>query len=597
MFWNEVQDETNQFRGKEGLLALYRLDTNAIELALQDVETDEDKHLFWSLIIRLGDIKREHNLLKKAGIKGLGDGNALRRQFHKVLVDLKVDHYPTLVKLMPVIHEFTNFENLLYPKNKTDRKTGRLLEEASAVFQIKDIIAYIRSNWDDWSFTEKQLVLKFMPKIPRTKPGQKKKPHTIQRDAWNMNLIKAFTEEFDMTPREYTKLRGEYNKATEAVKFSVPSSDERSISQMSEVDFFKWIEHVPAEARKRMYSRIAREDSKWYLKNRKPVITAYREWENSKKAVLDEARVLKTKKVAATRGIGGASLDSGLSLAEEERLQKLNTLSKVTTGANTFISVMSKYKKGEIGATEANNMFDQLLDEIDSQIKALVVIDSSGSMSSLLDTGLSTFETALVMATAFMVKNHTPLFMTFDSEVRTFAPGVKVNYTNRYSYTNSGTVEVPNFINPNLSFLENYKMVSSVARNNGRATHFHKVGTYIANYAKNHGINLMEEYPIIMLVSDNEFNGWQRSVNDVAQEFKNQVKPLGWDGLLIPWEMRGNASKHMSNIDQVIPISGSNPGEIDDLVRASLTVSIKDGYLPLKKIHEDPRYSLIKEYI
>ena len=111
--------------------------------------------------------------MKKAGIKGLGDGNALRRQFHKVLVELKEDHYPTLVKLMPVIHEFTNFENLLYPKNKTDRKTGKLLEGTSAVFQIKDIIEYMRSNWNGWSFTEKQLVLKFMPKIPR---------RTLERD-------------------------------------------------------------------------------------------------------------------------------------------------------------------------------------------------------------------------------------------------------------------------------------------------------------------------------------------------------------------------------------------------------------------------------
>ena len=162
MFWNQKNDSTNPFRGKDNLLALYRLTGDPLK-AYTDVTNDAEKHLFWSLVMRLGDIKREHNILKKAGIKGLGDGNALRRQFHKVLVDLKTDHYLTLVKLMPVIHEFTNFENLLYPKNTTDRKTGRLIEESTFVFQIKDVIEYIKINWNKWSFTEKQLVLKFMP--------------------------------------------------------------------------------------------------------------------------------------------------------------------------------------------------------------------------------------------------------------------------------------------------------------------------------------------------------------------------------------------------------------------------------------------------
>lgn len=601
-FWEQKNDD-NPYRGKDGFLSLYRLRPD-VSSAVNDIKTNNDIGLFWSLIFRIGDVRRLHNILKKNEINILGDGAALRYEFHDVLSAIKdAGMYDDLVKLMGMIHEYTNFENLLYPKLKTDRRKGTLIKHRKPIFKIKDIVKYLKDNWDEWSFTEKSVILKFMPAIPRTRKSMKE--WTKERNAWNYKLIQRFIKEFKMTSREYTKLRSEYTKDTEAVRFSVPRSDKRSITQASPAEFAKWVETLPADSRKRMFNRIVKEGNTWTLRDGTPIINAYREWESKKAAAANELRELQARKQRVSRGQVSRSLIANETFTIEDQIKEIELQDqiKVTYGASSIISNYVDFLSGKISETEANNIFDNIMQSMHSDVVALPVIDTSGSMrggASFTRHGvrLDSAQVAALYATAFMIKNGAELFFTFNGTVQAIYPGVDMQARNGW-YRGSFTETVEPFIVPEDTFLENYKRVYGItSKQSGGGTDFRQLTKYIVQYSKSTGINLTEEYPVIVCFSDGDFNGGY-TADHVAREAIQNLREIGWNGLLVLWDIRSaySGSNNFKDVENVVSITTSDPSAIDSLVEGTLSVNFVDGYAPLIKMANSERYKLIRERV
>lgn len=611
-FWEQKQTD-NPFRNKEGLLSLYRLSPQ-ISLALADCKTNADIELFWTLVFRIGDVRRLHNILKKNGINILGDGAAQRYEFHDVLSAIKhAGHYEDLVKLMGLIHEYTNFENLLYPHLKTDRKTGALLNHRKPLFKIPDIINYLKTNWNNWSFTEKQLILKFMPAIPRKR--DKKKAHTNQRNDWNYKLIQAFIAEptFGVkTGKEYTKLRSEYNKNSVGTRIAVGKNHPASFARMSRAEFFKWIEVVPAEARRKLFA-ITSKNENHVLNDGSTVISAYKEWDQKKKNVNDELRKLQAKKTMATRGLTSTSVQStSMSVNSlsadpvwtvEDQIKELELTeqAKVTYGANSLIKVWADYKADKIGRNEASNMFDNILQTMHSDVIALPVIDVSGSMhnnAAFRHSGklLDSLEVAAIYATAFMLKSTSELFFTFHTTVQAMYPGVNLQTSNFY-FRNTTNAIIDSIINLEDDFITNAERVLGICRNqSGGATDFSALTEFIVEYCNTTGINLAEQFPAIVVFSDGHFNG--RGVPDaVAQRALGHLRSLGWNGILIVWDIASSigSSNSFKNIQNVVGLHTNDPSTIDDFIRGTFSMNYVDGFAPLKRLHESERYRLVRE--
>ena len=618
-FWEEKQND-NPFRGKDGLLSLYRVSPN-VPHALRDIKTNDDIKLFWRLIFRIGDIRRQHNLLKETyspeQLKemGLGDGIAARREFHKCLLALKENHYADLVKLLPLIHEFTNWENILYAPNKTNKQRGKkaqVIEEYPPVFSTTDIVTYIKSIWDDLNFTKRTLLMKFMPRIPRKKNNPL--PETIKRNAWNSALIREFCDQFDMTPQEYTKLRSEYVQNTEAVKFSVPVYHKSSITKMTVEEFKQWIEHLPAGQRQRVYNRCIKNPDKWKIADGSRVLDRYQEFQNKKGDLNNRRRELEAKKRIVsmqTRGFEvsySVALDTSdtiFTIEDQQELLELESMTQVTVGANSTYTIMGQWKKGKLSKTEVNNMMDTIMRDMHSDVMALPIIDVSVSMGGITDNGLERKEVAVAYATLLMIKNMSDLFFTFDSNVRVMAPGVTIGQRPVSTYfrnTTGPTMQLEDFINPAEGFMENYNRVLEIVNKfSGGATYFDLLADYLVNYFDRAGINLAEKYPVIVVFSDTELNGTLSGANGVAATFVNTMKTkLGWNGILFLWDIhssRYGSSNNFKDIGNVVYTHGNSPDMIDNLIKGILNVKMVDGYAPLVQVAADSRYDIVDQYL
>jgi hypothetical protein len=588
MFKTKKDKVINQFQDKNSLLELYRT-SRLSKTYKEDLLTLEDRQLFWSLVIRTGDIERTHNIMRKNDITSSGDGLAKRYEFHDLLSQLSKDHYPMLVRLMDIIREYTNFENLLYPKLKTDRKNGKLTIARKPIFEIKDIVNYLSTNWEKWSYTEKQMIVKFMPAIPRSRKG--KQSFTIVRDKWNYDLITAFCKAFNMSTKDYTKLRSEGIRSTEAVKFSVSKDHKESIFNMTKNDFEKWLEILPAGQRQRMYSRLIQNPEKWKTVEGYTVLSLYKAVEQAKADAAETVRKLEAKVV--TRGVSVSSL----SATEQLELDEARKKAKVNVGANSITDIYNMYIIKKISREEANNMFHNIISKWESNINCLPIIDVSSSMTGNPST------TAALYATAFMIKNLTELFVTFTSNVQVITPGVTICHNYQYWKTTQSSVKIDSFINIEEDFLTNFERVNAITECfHGGGTDFTNVSDLIFSYFKKTGLNLGEKYPVFVIFSDGAFNsdnGGLTNAEKVLNSARAKLASIGWDGYFVIWDIHSLSSDSttMTNCRNTIRINSTNGTTIDKLMTGVLDMHYVDGYAPLLTVFNDDRYRLIRERV
>lgn len=543
--------------------------------------TSEQKQLAVILMIRTGEIQRQHRLFKKDGKKTNEDGLQMRTS----MVDQFHHSGAAKPELMNMIHEYTNFGNLLYTPNITARKSGLLVKAGVNLFGINQIVAYLKENWDAWNYNEKALILKFMPRIPtskRKRKGEKKeKQHfTKTRDTWNFDLIREFCKEFGMTKSEYTKLRSEYMKHTEAVKFSVLPSHKESIKNFNRQEFQEWLQLVPAGARKRVFGRISKKA--WILRDGSNALELYNDFFNKKAKAAEELRALQTKQF----------VQGTISAAEEKKIAELKQEIKTTTNGFDLVAIM----ESESSDNEKEVMIANLIERVHADINALPIIDISGSMSSGRIGNFKYLEIATMYLTMFMLKNRSPHFMAFSDNCQLFLPGIKIKIpTSTWSNTTK-QVSVDSLINTAEGFLTNYTRVYNfVSRLPSGGTNLTCVSDRFLEIKKTNPDYIPN--PVIVIFTDSDLNGAIfTSAGQVAKRFLQDIRSLNWNGVVLFWSIY-NQNNTLNNIPGFVGFSGKNPAVLQKFLEGSFEPQADTSFAVLDQIWDSEHYAPIKNVV
>lgn len=101
--------------------------------------------MFQRVLLHIGDVSREHHLLKRMGIKSQSGGAQERVNFRSIMrwweKNLPEQFYS--YSTLEAIYEFTVAENLIYNEIRTDRKKGNVLSVEFMDFDKKKIVKFI----------------------------------------------------------------------------------------------------------------------------------------------------------------------------------------------------------------------------------------------------------------------------------------------------------------------------------------------------------------------------------------------------------------------------------------------------------------------
>ena len=558
-------------------------------------DNKEHRQMFFSLLFSVGDITaRQHNIFK--GVKKDSGGNANREGFYVIFNWLKKNHKDQFIVFLNkgLFNEYTCFDLLF---------RSRVQTKGSKVLQVYDIFAdtWYRDKLADYVYSvingtnpfNKMLVAKFLtiPRLSKRAGHKQMLPETRtvmeHKTAFLIQLSKMMKWNYSVEGNYanfegYRKWRSQYNGSLESVLFSTGK-----IREFDKAQFIDWLDKLPAQARFRvrnrlLYSKNADETQKW------PKLESwYTEWEEVKETKQAEQRVLEEKVRQ-----GQASLE------DVEKLEKVKKEAKVNVGATSFNELYDQIMTGKVDTLKLEAFIQN---KVNLPYNSLVIIDDSGSMMG------RPFAFASFLAAVCLIKNP-------DDDGRNLL-GFFGQDTRFYSYIDKEASETPNmlmrsqaatsvhkpFVDPQKSFLENYKRIHNFCRATfeGGWTDISSLISSIKSALKRAPqlVDALKAYPVWTIISDGEWNNMpspEASVNDLL---RNCESVLGFKPYIVAIDVTRNDYVHaerFSGIDNLMYIP-SNPGQIEQFLTNFKDMDVFDVYTPLQSIYRSNRYELIRE--
>jgi hypothetical protein len=397
------------------------------------------------IMIHIGDVSRQHNILKKMGIKSQIGGAQERSNFRSLLrwweKAMPESFYKD--KTLEAIYEFTVAENLVYNEIRSDRKTGKILSVEYMDFDKKKIAKFISKMIAKGK--DVSLWAKHLPKVETDNYRSAKK--TIK---FRKSTIEAGKTEIPWSiPYEVSPSRVKLNgmpiddknfkvnkegkkyimvKDGDTVSFPRKKQDATIARQKRDLEIAKLISdelnlEVVEKERKDGhtftdfvgYKKLRKKQntvqqkicsgemldvSKQEFKEMLNGMTAGTQFRVAKMiAYKDEAGNLKAKEGKWER-LGEVYLNwvkeqekvaeelrqaakTGDVKAKEKAMKKFKVK---TTGMQT-IDMLAELQKGQMTDTEINNAYQSLIEKMDIIANVFVVIDGSGSMMSPIGGG------------------------------------------------------------------------------------------------------------------------------------------------------------------------------------------------------------------
>lgn len=609
----------------------------------------EKKQLFYILFFSIGDItNREHNIFKKAKIKNPDNGGfSQRKSFQYALKWLHNKDKGLFYKLLPLMGEYYNIgaSTMLYTL-KTDRYKGNIQE----IFKIDDIDVdaltdYISIVLKDTRTTdnEKTLWAKWLWTIPSGKNRQRKmtiteigakkykdykvgdivtkytskQVATLSKDSWVHSCIKMLSDKMGWTTVKhknniqysgYSQFRSQYLANTEAVLFST-----KRILEFDKTQLLEWINQLPSGARWRVQCRVVdkegsklKANNKWVTKNGTNIGEVYLEWLSIKDKAQDELRQL--------------------SKAEKEKLKKENPsklkdmekAAKVNVGATTFLDVMANCFKGGT-AQEIDTAAQSLLDKMDLKVPVMVCVDTSGSMSnsSITHNGVNftSIQLARLATTLFLLKNPKEelqdMCIRFDSDAQVITTGLNAEISGGNRYMSTSQKKIEWLVDNKKSFSENLSNISSLLPTPGGATNFNLISNRLKDWVdsapssaeKAVRIEMINEYPVFLLISDGDLNGYGSPASTMRDFQRNMSNWFGWEGLVVVWDTKvsgwgsNSDTNKFEGLDNVMYFGGTNIAIINQIFTNISDLETIDIYTPLRSLFESNRYIPIKAIV
>ena len=179
------------------------------------------------IMVHIGDVSRQHNLLKEMSIKSPTGGAQERATFRSCMRWWEKNIPSSFEKNLQVFVEFTLYENLMYFENRTDRKTGRVLG-TEILFPMPNVVhAFLASQIRRGK--DLNLIARHLPKFyaendtTRTtkktvhlKKGQTEFKYKLPKKAW-VKINGQFVDGTTVTLKEGDVISYPRNKQTVAL--------------------------------------------------------------------------------------------------------------------------------------------------------------------------------------------------------------------------------------------------------------------------------------------------------------------------------------------------------------------------------------------
>jgi len=509
---------------------------------------------------------------------------------------LRANHKDQFVKFLNagLFNQYSCFDILFRNRVKTSKSK---VEKVYNVFNdawYREVLAeYLYKVLNGNNPFDKLLVAKFLtpPRMSKRSGhnNMRQVTYEVMKDKalFLAQLSALMGWDYDMSDnyanfKGYRKWRQDFNANFESVLFSTGK-----IKDYTKEQFLDWFDKLPAQARFRVKNRIM------YTEKYNDMKAWYTEWEKYKEEKQAEKRVLEEK-------IRQGTAD----LADVEKLEKVKKQAKVTTGSTNFKDLYTDICYNRVDKLK----LESFMDKVKLPYNSLVIIDDSGSMRG------EPFRFASFIASACLVKNPDDdgrnLLGFFNTSSRLYhhmdAKSTRVNSLMRNTVVKD--VAKP-FVNPELSFYDNYKNISSFcdAVFNSGCTNISSIPD---GFKRMMDIDpqikdSLMNYPIWTIVSDGEWNNLHSPEASINDFFMKCERYFGFRPFIIAIDINSHNGYYSVNDKCVERFSGienmiyipSNPAMIEQVLTNFNDMDIYDIYTPLQSLYRSNRYQIVRDNI
>lgn len=600
------------------------------------------KKMFFSVVFSIGDIpNREHNIFRKKGIKNADQGGSgLRKAFLYCLEWIHNNLTKQFYSLLPILGEYYNLGAMtMFHILWTDRFKGTVKEVYRVNVDVDKLTTYIAAVLSDAKTTENEKALwaKWLWHIPkaRTKkitvteknkdklskiPGIKdlevgshlvqarpKLDETKSKDKTTFQCIRLLSEKMKWEIKKHVKnddfvgyaaFRTKYLSATEAALFS-----SKKILQMDKVQFFEWLETLPAGARYAVQRRLVSKTgnkyeakTKWITPKGVNLGSLFIEWLDHKAKAQETVRSL--------------SEDDKAKMAPKE-LKELQKAAKVNTGGITLLDVAADLFASK-DAQNTNMLAQALLDKVKLNVPVMVVVDVSTSMAwanksvTHKNVPFLPIQMACLLTTTFLLKNPNKelqsTLIRFSDKAEVLYQGKETEEKDRFMRSKATSVEL---VNPAHDFITNFNNIAKHLQPNG-GTQFDKVADNLKAWVDQGGgvyadvrKEMINNYPVWVVVSDGDMNGAGNATEVMAQFQQKMRQWFGWEGVIVVWDVKQTADQvnKYKNLPNVMYIGTCNVGTMDQIFTRIDDVEIIDVYTVLNTMFKSNRYTPVRELV
>ena len=587
---------------------------------------------FFRMLLHIGDVSRQHNLLKNMGILSEAGGSQQRAGFRRILGWMDKNHKDILYANLNIWAEFTVLSNLWYYELRTDRTEGTLISAENNMLKRKAAVyAYIKSiivshnhsliarqlpKYTTGKLRKKKVVIKKLNK-ESTDPIMYTVPEKFGLAKVKLNGTLVTEQTFEVKegdvvtmPRKITEaallrrsivngwIQGlckymgwsidDYKKFRQNQKTMEQAFSSKAILGYSALELDTFFDQLTSGQRSKMYNmlvykspeteKLAAKEGQW-----KSVAEAYILWESKSEKI---AQDLRDAFVAGDK-------------AAQTRLKKSF---KVKSVGVKSIDLLKEVLDGKKAANVINNSYQAFVEKTPLDVAVFPVLDGSGSMGSRIN-GISLFDIACTMGIFFSTRNPVPEFRdTYGWFSSNFAIRGVSRYANtapnRYmrnddKYIKNSAYKVLDASKP---FTEN---VQSIRQDNPGSISSTNMGSTIEYFVKLvvEGKSNAEDLPqVILMISDGEYNQGKSP----SQAVKYAQETIGWNPLLILWQIRETGwgtstdrqKKDMKDAGGLY-ITGFDEGVLNQIFEGINHGSINP-YTEFFSLTDHKRYSVLK---
>lgn len=579
------------------------------------------------LMLHIGDISREHNLLKELGIHSKTGGAQERKIFRACLRWWEKNLPESFEKNLRIFVEFTLYENLMYYQNTTDRKTGKVLDTEILFPAPKVVHEFLASRIR--AGKDLNLIAKHLPKIttgkqritkkkvkamkngtsfslskiklPKTawlkvngnlvdtditvKVGdvitypRKKQDVTVKKQEFINKWISNFCKVMGWDAEAYKKFRSLQN--TPEQKFS-----NLSIINVPKSDFMQLLDRLTAGQRFRVAKMVAFKDTasnlqpkekwgelgKWYI-----------EWEKGQEKIADQLRT------AAVTG-------------DTEKKEALMKDFKVKATGMQTVDILAELFKNGMTDMQINNTYQSLIEKMDLVANVFPIVDGSGSMDNtdirIGNTSVSRRNIVYTMCITFATRNPVEEFRnTFGWFSNNFYIAGRSKFVDERPNRHLAKAEYlkpvkdHEVLSPGKTFTQNLKALKQADPGEVSSTNMFSSVEYFVKLVKEGKCHSEDLPQALLYLTDNENNTGLSPAEAVKL-----AATINWHPLLIFWGIINVPSDMLAQykkIPNVLLVGGFNESALSQILRGIKSGSINPE-TELWSIYEDKRYSVLK---